>query len=148
MSRTSAARAARWESVEPLQADRVGLEHLDEGVLRGDLLPLDQRPGIGAEGRVGDHAAVSRQDVGVLGSQPDTSFLFGLRGLAHGGVQTSVKAGKLGGDRPRGDPARAAIACRASRAPAPARSRFPGSRRCRAGPASAGRGRRRVAGRV
>jgi hypothetical protein len=48
---------------------------------------------------------MSRQDGGILGSKPETSLLFGLGGLAYGSVQASVQAGKLGGDRPRGDPA-------------------------------------------
>ena len=54
---------------EPLQPERISLEDIVDGVFRADLILLDQLASVAALARVGDHAAVCRQDIGVLRSQ-------------------------------------------------------------------------------
>ena len=76
---------------QPLQAGRVRLEHLDDGMLGGDLLMLDPGAGVRAEGDIADHAGVGRQDVGVLGAQPGSSFPLGLRGFSAGNLQPVIE---------------------------------------------------------
>ena len=101
------------------------LEHLDDGMLGGDL--LDARPGAGvrAEGDIADHAGVGRQDVGVLGAKPGSSFRLGLLGLPAGNLQPVIEPLEFRST------ASAAI-CRggnripAGRAPGSARPRFRG----------------------
>ena len=110
---------------QPFQATRVHLEHLDDGVLGGDPLALDPGMGIGAQRRVGDHPGMSREDIGILGSEPLPGIRPRLLGLAPGRVQAAIEPGQLGGDGLRRDLRGAATACPAGRAPPPARSRSP-----------------------
>ena len=113
MSRTSAARAARCESVSRASRGGVPLEDLEHGVLGGDPVALDQLAGVAPKGGVGDHPGVGREDVGVLRAEPVAGLGFGGLGRAARRLQAAVEAVELGGDRLGRD--------RAGRQPQPAR---------------------------
>ena len=82
MSRTSAARAARWESVSRSRRAAWASSTSMTACSAAIRSRLDPRPGIGPQGRVGDHPAVGGQDVGILGTEPVTGLGLGLLGLA------------------------------------------------------------------
>ena len=105
MSRTSAARADRCEPVSRSSRDDKLLEHVENGVLGRGVLVLDELASVGAQGRVGDHPAVRRQDVGVLRSQPRdrasaSSWLRPRRARHRGrGRAAPARRDRLGRDR-------------------------------------------------
>ena len=103
MSRTSAARAERWGSLSWSSRLARRFENLDHGVLGGDPVPLDPRPGVGPKGGVGDHPGVGGEDVGVLGAEPAAGVGLGLRRQPSCSVEALLKPHQLGGHGVGGD---------------------------------------------
>ena len=77
----------------------MAVEHLADGMLGGQMLALDPQPGIAAQGRVGDHPRMRREDVGILRTEPLARLGLGLLRLAIGRFQAAVEPFELGGDR-------------------------------------------------
>ena len=98
MSRTSAARAARCVSV--IRSRRVAWASSTSRTACSALVCSRSIRSVGflSQGRIADHAGVSRQDVGVLGTKAVTGFGPRQLHLAEGNIQRLIESGSLGSD--------------------------------------------------
>ena len=91
MSRTSAARAARWEPVSRSSRAACASSTSRTACSAETCSCSTWARASRAEGRIGDHPAVGRQDVGVLRAEPGSGLALGLLGLSAGSLQPAVE---------------------------------------------------------